>query len=362
MRVPDVPGCVVVAPTAEEAVRRTPAAIALHLEAASHRGERLEPPKGLDDHKAAGTFGENVRWDTVEVGSERRLSPRDFMRARRPELYSDSVTEREPEVDVAFLHFTLSQVTERKEEVAFEHFCRKLAEKGSVRTSSRRPDRPEAETAKWTPRRTRWRNGLPSGGMSAIPRGLPENAGRSPSARSRTGDQRSGMTSGRSRRRAGATRSRTSCPINKSATVTVAQRPLEEDAFEENGTFTPPDLLPFQNGDGTRHDHTSFAPPDRREGRRSDPRIPTPPHARADAPSSPPRDEPSRAGADHRVHGQPARSDPTADPPPVVTMPRHWRRSTRRRNSPELGACGSLKTRTLHGYILSPSGSWLDPG
>ena len=129
MRVPDVPGCVVVAPTAEEAVRRTPAAIALHLEAASHTGERLKSPKGLDDHKAAGTFGENVRWDTVEVGSERRLSPRDFMRARRPELYSDSVTEREPVVDVAFLHFTLAQVTERKEEVAFEHFCRKLAEK-----------------------------------------------------------------------------------------------------------------------------------------------------------------------------------------------------------------------------------------
>ena len=129
VRVPDVPGCVVVAPTAEEAVLRTPAAIALHLEAASHRGERLPPPKGLGDHKAAGTFGPNVRWDTVEVGSSRGLSPRDFMRARRPELYSDSATERQPLVDVAFLHFTLAQVTERKEEVAFEHFCRKLAEK-----------------------------------------------------------------------------------------------------------------------------------------------------------------------------------------------------------------------------------------
>ena len=129
VRVPDVPGCVVVAPTVEEAVRRTPAAIAVHLEAASHKGERLPPPKALDDHKAAGTFGENVRWETVEVGSARRLSPRDFMRAHRPELYSDSVMAREPVVDVAFLHFTLAQVTERKEEVAFEHFCRRLAEK-----------------------------------------------------------------------------------------------------------------------------------------------------------------------------------------------------------------------------------------
>ena len=51
------------------------------------------------------------------------------MRAHRPEFYSDSVMEREPVVDVTFLHFTLAQVTERKEEVAFEHFCRRLAEK-----------------------------------------------------------------------------------------------------------------------------------------------------------------------------------------------------------------------------------------
>lgn len=129
MRVPDVPGCVVVAPTVEEAIRRTPAAIVVHLEAASLRGERLPPPRVLDDHRTAGTFDEDVRWDTVVVGSVGRLSPRDFMRARRPELYSDSVMEREPVVDVAFLHFTLEQVTERKEEMAFEHFCRRLAEK-----------------------------------------------------------------------------------------------------------------------------------------------------------------------------------------------------------------------------------------
>ena len=129
VRVPDVPGCVVVAPTVEEAVRRTPAAVAVHLEAAAQKGERLPPPKGMDDHKAAGTFGEAVRWETVEVGPGRRFSPRDFMRARRPDLYSDSATEREPEVDVAYLHFVLKQVTERKEEVAFEHFCRRLAEK-----------------------------------------------------------------------------------------------------------------------------------------------------------------------------------------------------------------------------------------
>ena len=129
VRVPDVPGCVVVAPTVEEAVRRTPASVTVHLQAAAQKGERLSPPKEMDEHKAAATVGDGVRWETVEVGAVRRFSPRDFMRARRPDLYSDSATEREPEVDTAYLHFVLEQVTERKEEVAFEHFCRRLAEK-----------------------------------------------------------------------------------------------------------------------------------------------------------------------------------------------------------------------------------------
>lgn len=129
VRVPDVPGCEVVAPTQAEAVRRTPAAIALHLEAASQEGRRLPHPKGLDEHRAAGTFGDGVSWQTVEVGSIKRFSARDFMRARRPELYSDSATVREPVVDETFLHFALEHVTERKGEVAFEHFCRRLAEK-----------------------------------------------------------------------------------------------------------------------------------------------------------------------------------------------------------------------------------------
>ena len=51
------------------------------------------------------------------------------MRARRPDLYSDSSVVREPVADPVFLHFTLEQVTERKDEVPFEHLCRKLAQK-----------------------------------------------------------------------------------------------------------------------------------------------------------------------------------------------------------------------------------------
>ena len=67
--------------------------------------------------------------DSVEIELTRGFSPRDFMRVRRPDLYSDSSDDREPIVNPAFLHFTLEQVTERKDELAFEHLCRKLAEK-----------------------------------------------------------------------------------------------------------------------------------------------------------------------------------------------------------------------------------------
>lgn len=127
--VPDVPSCVVVGRTVEEAVRRTAPAVAMHLQVLAQRGEPIPAPKTIADRKASGGFSDDVRWDTVDVESAKGISPRDFMRARRPDLYSDSISARESRVDATFLHFALKQVTERKDEVAFEHFCRKLAEK-----------------------------------------------------------------------------------------------------------------------------------------------------------------------------------------------------------------------------------------
>ena len=114
---------------------------------------------------------------------------------------------------------------------------------------------------------------------------------------------------------------------------------------------------------GTRRVHTRSEPPDRREGHRdrSSPRTPMRSRARVDAPSSPRRDEPFRAGAGHRAHARPPSSAPSAGRPRALATTRHWRKRVRRRSSPSPGACGSLKMRTLRGYILSPSGSWLDP-
>ncbi|HXJ19555.1 MAG TPA: hypothetical protein VMT03_04915 [Polyangia bacterium] len=56
-------------------------------------------------------------------------SPREFMRARRPEQFSDSVEENENVLDRTLLEFELSTLGARRQEVAFETFARKLSEK-----------------------------------------------------------------------------------------------------------------------------------------------------------------------------------------------------------------------------------------
>lgn len=58
------------------------------------------------------------------------FSPRDYMRARRPELFSDAVVSSQtPPIDRPVFEFHLDTLTSRKEEIRFEHFCRRLAEK-----------------------------------------------------------------------------------------------------------------------------------------------------------------------------------------------------------------------------------------
>ena len=55
--------------------------------------------------------------------------PSDFMRARHPELFSDSSTSSEPSLTREVFEYHLELLTSRKEETVFEHFCRRLAEK-----------------------------------------------------------------------------------------------------------------------------------------------------------------------------------------------------------------------------------------
>lgn len=56
-------------------------------------------------------------------------SPRDFMRARHPDLFSDVRIADTPRLSKAVFEYHLDTLTSRKQEYEFEHFCRKLAEK-----------------------------------------------------------------------------------------------------------------------------------------------------------------------------------------------------------------------------------------
>lgn len=60
---------------------------------------------------------------------EQAPSPRELMRARHPELFSDSVVESRPILARPVFDHHLDTLTARKEEYQFEHFCRLIAEK-----------------------------------------------------------------------------------------------------------------------------------------------------------------------------------------------------------------------------------------
>lgn len=57
-----------------------------------------------------------------------KFSPRDFMRSRRPEKFSDSSVEERNSLDRQMLEYFLSTLTSRNQELDFELFAQKLAE------------------------------------------------------------------------------------------------------------------------------------------------------------------------------------------------------------------------------------------
>jgi tetratricopeptide (TPR) repeat protein len=57
------------------------------------------------------------------------FSPKSFLKARRPERFSDSVIEEATELDRSLLEFHLSSLTSRSQEVDFERFSRLLCER-----------------------------------------------------------------------------------------------------------------------------------------------------------------------------------------------------------------------------------------
>ena len=61
--------------------------------------------------------------------SDSAPNPREFMRARRPHLFSDTTRENQNKLPKAVFEYHLETLTNRKQEYEFEHFCRKLAER-----------------------------------------------------------------------------------------------------------------------------------------------------------------------------------------------------------------------------------------
>ena len=57
------------------------------------------------------------------------LRPSEFMRARRPYLFSDTQVIEQPQLDRTTFEYHLATLTNRKQEIDFEHFARRLAEK-----------------------------------------------------------------------------------------------------------------------------------------------------------------------------------------------------------------------------------------
>src|SRR5947207_3403928 len=58
-----------------------------------------------------------------------RFSPRQFLKARRPEKFSDSVLEQAPALDRSTLEYHLGTITNRNQEADFERFARGLCER-----------------------------------------------------------------------------------------------------------------------------------------------------------------------------------------------------------------------------------------
>jgi hypothetical protein len=67
--------------------------------------------------------------DAAFEASSQERSPRELMRARHPDLFSDSVVESRPVLARPVFDHHLDTLTARKEEYQFEHFCRLIAEK-----------------------------------------------------------------------------------------------------------------------------------------------------------------------------------------------------------------------------------------
>src|SRR5436305_14704166 len=68
--------------------------------------------------------------DTPEPAeSVAQFSPRQFLRQRKPQAFSDSERVESPAITRPFLEYYLDTLTSRSQEIDFENFARKLAQR-----------------------------------------------------------------------------------------------------------------------------------------------------------------------------------------------------------------------------------------
>lgn len=67
--------------------------------------------------------------EELNVDGTQDFRPSEFMRARRPELFSDTKIVGEPQLTREVFEYHLDTLTSRKQEIEFEYFTRRLAEK-----------------------------------------------------------------------------------------------------------------------------------------------------------------------------------------------------------------------------------------
>ena len=81
----------------------------------------------MSKEKSARSYVKSTK-EVAEALSNQEFRPSDFMRGRRPELFSDSTNTPGVFLTRELFEYHLDTLTSRKQEASFEHFCRRLAE------------------------------------------------------------------------------------------------------------------------------------------------------------------------------------------------------------------------------------------
>ncbi len=66
--------------------------------------------------------------DQSPSSKESSFQPSDFMKSRHPDLFPDTLPLSIPVLEAGYFEYELESLTKKKKELAFEDFCRRLAE------------------------------------------------------------------------------------------------------------------------------------------------------------------------------------------------------------------------------------------